>query len=102
MIERTPILNAVTHVILLSGVVLAVLPLWLVFVASTLTLAEVNAVPMPMLPGGSLWNNVTEAWARAGLRKRGKTVGGRALFSCRDSARPSLYVMCHRHRPFPR
>ena len=34
--------------------------------------------------------------------KRGKTVGGRALFSCRDSARPSLYVMCHRHRPFPR
>ena len=36
------------------------------------------------------------------FRKRGKTVGGRALFSCRDSARPSLYVMCHRHRPFPR
>ncbi len=68
MIERTPILNAVTHVILLSGVVLAVLPLWLVFVASTLTLAEVNSVPMPMLPGGSLWNNVTEAWARAGLQ----------------------------------
>ncbi len=68
MIERTPILNAVTHVILLSGVVLAVLPLWLVFVASTLTLAEVNAVPMPMLPGGSLWNNVAEAWARAGLQ----------------------------------
>ena len=29
MIERTPILNAVTHVILLSGVVLAVLPLLL-------------------------------------------------------------------------
>ena len=36
------------------------------------------------------------------ISKRGKTVGGRALFSCRDSARPSLYVMCHRHRPFPR
>lgn len=77
MIERTPILNAVTHVILLSGVVLAVLPLWLVFVASTLTLAEVNAVPMPMLPGGSLWNNVTEAWARAGLQ--GKLLNSLAM-----------------------
>jgi len=77
MIERTPILNAVTHVILLSGVMLAVLPLWLVFVASTLTLAEVNAVPMPMLPGGSLWNNVTEAWARAGLQ--GKLLNSLAM-----------------------
>ncbi len=70
MIERTPILNAVTHVILLSGVVLAVLPLWLVFVASTLTLAEVNAVPMPMLPGGAFWDNVAEAWSRARLETK--------------------------------
>jgi sn-glycerol 3-phosphate transport system permease protein len=77
MIERTPILNAVTHVILLSGVVLAVLPLWLVFVASTLTLAEVNAVPMPFLPGSSLWNNLAEAWARAGLQ--GKLLNSLAM-----------------------
>ena len=39
MIERTPLLNIVTHVILVAGALLLIVPIWLAFVAATLTVA---------------------------------------------------------------
>ena len=34
-------------------------------------------------------------------RKRGKTTGVAAFFSCADSAVWALYGLCRRHPPFP-
>ncbi|WP_367714388.1 ABC transporter permease subunit (plasmid) [Nitratireductor sp. GISD-1A_MAKvit] len=65
MIERTPLLNIVTHVILIAGALLLIIPIWLAFVAATLTVAEVNSPNVHYLPGGELWNNLTAAWTRA-------------------------------------
>ncbi len=67
MVERTPLLNIVTHLILLFGLAIAFLPMWLVFVASTLTIQEINSPPISLLPGTHLWDNLSEAWQRAGL-----------------------------------
>ena len=65
MIERTPLLNIVTHVILVAGALLLIVPIWLAFVAATLTVAEVNSPNVHYLPGGELWNNLIAAWTRA-------------------------------------
>ena len=70
MIERTPILNAVTHLVLLAGLFLALAPLWLVFVGATLTLRDINTPPVHLWPGDELWANLAAAFARASLGDR--------------------------------
>ena len=62
MIERTPFLNIATHVILLSGLVIIIVPIWLAFVAATLTLQQVNSAPIELWPSDQLWVNLQEAW----------------------------------------
>ena len=62
MIERTPILNIVTHVILIFGLILILVPIWLAFVGATLTLQEVNSAPIELWPGDQLFVNLREAW----------------------------------------
>jgi len=64
MIERTPILNAVTHLILIAGLLLVLLPFVIVVVAATKDLREVNQVPMSLIPGTHLLDNLAEAWGR--------------------------------------
>jgi sn-glycerol 3-phosphate transport system permease protein len=65
MIERTPILNAATHAILLVGLVLILVPIWLAFVAATHTLQAVNSAPVEFWPGSQFWPNLKEAWAQS-------------------------------------
>ncbi|MGL4235565.1 ABC transporter permease subunit [Tabrizicola sp.] len=65
MIERTPWLNISTHVILIFGLILILTPIWLAFVAATLTLQQVNSAPIELWPGDQLWPNLQEAWARS-------------------------------------
>ncbi|WP_309667306.1 ABC transporter permease subunit [Tabrizicola sp.] len=62
MIERTPLLNILTHVILIFGLVIILVPIWLAFVAATHTLQAVNAAPVELWPGDQLWLNLKEAW----------------------------------------
>ena len=42
---------------LIAGVLLVAFPLWVTFVASTLTYQEIVNVPMPLLPGDQLLEN---------------------------------------------
>jgi len=70
MIERTPILNIVTHAILILGLILLLLPLYLVFVASSHTLNDVISVPPKLLPGDQLWINLQAAWEKGHLGDR--------------------------------
>lgn len=65
MIERTPILNIATHVILAVGLVLILVPIWLAFVAATHDLQAVNSAPVEFWPGDQLWLNLREAWAQS-------------------------------------
>lgn len=67
MIERTPVLNFVTHAVLFIGLAIAFVPMWLVFVAATLSLQEINTPPISLIPGSHLWDNLAEAWTRADL-----------------------------------
>ena len=64
MIERTPILNLVTHLLLIAGLAAVAFPLWLVFVGSTLSIAEINAPVMQMWPGHQFLQNIHDAWQR--------------------------------------
>jgi sn-glycerol 3-phosphate transport system permease protein len=65
MIERTPILNIATHLILAAGLVLILMPIWLAFVAATQTLQAVNSAPVEFWPGDQLIPNLREAWAQS-------------------------------------
>lgn len=65
MIERTPWLNIATHLILIFGLIVILTPIWLAFVAATLTLQQVNSAPIELWPGDQLWPNLQEAWVRS-------------------------------------
>jgi sn-glycerol 3-phosphate transport system permease protein len=64
MIERTPILNISTHLAMLVGLVMAALPIYIVFVASTHDLQTVNRVPMPLTPGSHFIENYMKVWTK--------------------------------------
>ncbi|KAB0680195.1 ABC transporter permease subunit [Aureimonas leprariae] len=70
MVERTPIFDAVCYALLTLGAIVALLPFAVVLIAATQDLHAVNQVPMPLVPGGSLFGNLAEAWERAHLGPR--------------------------------
>ncbi len=51
MVEHRPLLKFVSHAVLILGAVIVAFPLYVTFVASTLSLEEIMTVPMPLLPG---------------------------------------------------
>jgi sn-glycerol 3-phosphate transport system permease protein len=57
MVENRPGLTVLLHVVLILGVIVVAFPLYVAFVASTLTLEQILAVPMPLLPGDHLVEN---------------------------------------------
>ena len=61
MVERRPILDFVSHAILLVGVAIVAFPVYLTFVASTHTATEIVQTPMPLLPGDQLVHNYMAA-----------------------------------------
>ena len=66
MVERRPLLNAFSHLILVLGVVIVAFPLDLTFVASTHTASDIVQAPMPLLPGAYMIENYTAAWNGTG------------------------------------
>lgn len=70
MIERTPLLNFLTYAVMVVGVFMVFLPLWLVFVGSTLTVREINIPELHLIPGTHFFENLQAAWARGHLGGR--------------------------------
>ena len=64
MIERTPWMDAFTHALLIISFVALLVPIWIIFVAATHDFHTVNQVPMPLLPGSHLIENLATAWER--------------------------------------
>ncbi|RWL79663.1 MAG: ABC transporter permease subunit [Mesorhizobium sp.] len=67
MVERTPILNFFTHLILFAGFVFCVAPFVIVAIAASHNLKDVNDVPMSLLPGSDFLVNIKTAWTTADL-----------------------------------
>ncbi len=65
MVERTPVLDAFAHLILIAGAALVCIPIYFVFVTGTLTQQQVLQVPMPWVPGDQFLVNVATAWQKA-------------------------------------
>lgn len=57
MIERRPLLDILSHVILILGVATIAFPLYVAFVASTQTAQEVAQAPMSLIPGTRFVDN---------------------------------------------
>ncbi len=66
MVERRPLLTALSHLVLILGVLVVAFPLYLTFVASTQTAQAIVQTPMPLLPGTHLLENYTAAWNGTG------------------------------------
>ena len=60
MIERRPVLDVISHAVLIGGAILVAFPLYVAFVASTQTLEQVMQMPMSLLPGDQLVENYTQ------------------------------------------
>ena len=61
MVERRPLATAISHLVLILGVIVVAFPLYITFVASTHTAQEIVQTPMPLLPGPHLIENFTHA-----------------------------------------
>jgi sn-glycerol 3-phosphate transport system permease protein len=72
MVEHRPVGTALSHLVLIVGVAIVALPLYVGFVASTLSFDQVTSVPMPMMPGTHLIDNYS------GVLLHGSTAGSKA------------------------
>ncbi|PIE12966.1 MAG: sn-glycerol-3-phosphate ABC transporter permease UgpE [Rhodobacterales bacterium] len=74
MVENRPILNIITHIVLLLGILSIAFPIWITFVASTHDAVRMTQVPLPLLPGDQFWVNLNEALFGPGLAGSGDGV----------------------------
>jgi sn-glycerol 3-phosphate transport system permease protein len=61
MVERRGVGHILTHLGLILGVLVIFFPIWLAFVASTVTQPEIVKPPMPLWPGDQFFNNYRDA-----------------------------------------
>jgi len=79
MVENRPFLDFLTHAVLILGVAVIAFPVYVTFVASTVTAEDVLAAPMSLIPGPHLVDNYREALVRgAGNSAAG---AGRMMFN---------------------
>ena len=80
MVGTRPWLVALTHAVLVLGVVIVAFPIYVTFVASSHTLSDLLQSPMPLLPGAELVENYVHALF-TGARAVGVPVGQMMLNS---------------------
>jgi len=61
MVEKRGTHGVLAHVVMVLGVFIVAFPLYLAFVASTHTAQEIVQAPMPLLPGGHMWESYKSA-----------------------------------------
>ncbi|MHC5653414.1 sn-glycerol-3-phosphate ABC transporter permease UgpE [Stappia sp.] len=61
MVEKRGVSTWLTHIGLIAGILLICFPIYLAFVASTVTQPEIARPPMPLLPGGHFFENYAKA-----------------------------------------
>mgnify|MGYP000002667672 FL=1 len=81
MVENRPLLNFVTHAILILGVAIVALPIWITFVAATHDEVRMMQGPIPVLPGSYFWENLKQTFWGSGLEGTQITPVWRMLFN---------------------
>jgi sn-glycerol 3-phosphate transport system permease protein len=61
MVEKRGAGLWLTHIFMIFGVLVIFFPIWLAFVASTVTQPEIVSPPMPLWPGDHMWENYSKA-----------------------------------------
>ena len=74
MVENRPWLTFFSHAVLILGVVAVAFPLYVTFVASTLTFEQIVTVPMPLLPGDQFLNNYSQVLSAGSTKGSGAAV----------------------------
>jgi len=74
MVENRPWLTVFSHAVLLLGIVVVAFPLYVTFVASTLTLDQILTVPMPLLPGDQFLHNYSQVLSAGSTKGSGAAV----------------------------
>ena len=67
MVENRPILNIVSHIVLILGIAIVALPIWITFVAATHDAVRMTQAPIPLLPGSHFWENFQQTLFGSGL-----------------------------------
>ena len=67
MVENRPILNIVSHIVLILGIAIVALPIWITFVAATHDAVRMTQAPIPLLPGSYFWENFKQTLFGSGL-----------------------------------
>ncbi len=67
MVEKTPILDTLTYVFLIVGIIIVGFPVIYAIIAATLPIEDVCRVPMPLIPGDQFWVNIQAAWEKGNL-----------------------------------
>ena len=80
MVERRPWLDVLSHAVLIVGVIAIAFPVYVTFVASTLTLEEIMAAPMPLVPGDQFIENYSQVLF-AGTERGSKAPVATMLFN---------------------
>ena len=79
MVERRPALAIIAHVILIPGVLIVAFPLYVTFIASTQTAADIVQAPMSLLPGNQIVENYTAALQGSGMGGASNAPVGRMM-----------------------
>jgi len=61
MVQKQGVGIFFSHALILFGIAIILFPIYLAFIASTHDQAALVSPPMPLLPGGSFWDNYKEA-----------------------------------------
>ena len=72
MVENRPFLTALSHLIVLLGVIIIAFPVWMTFVASTHDQQSMLQSPIPLLPGPYLIENYTQVLTEGYGQRFGK------------------------------
>ena len=67
MIENRPILDFITYLVLILGIVIIAFPIWVMFVGASHDGIRMLQVPIPLLPGGQFFQNLKETLFGSGL-----------------------------------
>ena len=67
MIENRPILDFITHLVLILGIIVIAFPIWVMFVGATHDGVRLLQVPLPLLPGDQFIANLKETLLGSGL-----------------------------------
>ena len=80
MVENRPWLTFFSHAVLILGVLAVAFPLYVTFIASTLTLEQIMQVPMQLTPGDHFLENYSQVLS-AGSTKGSKAAASQMLIN---------------------